>query len=261
MVAAKAKKASQPVQKIVKRRTRTLSSSSSSLSSSSSSTPINSSRSVDDAGKPPQQPTPDYQTTLSEGDFVPDYEESRASPSIRNSLDLASLMQDLVQRPSAVASAVITLAETQVGTNQQLDRVVTKLDALKPKSWDGQLQVQLKATLGDIRTELAFLDRGHVESQRNIQALTTALKELAGVTRVTGDMMRASVDTLTSTIKEVFVRDRTAREQPTEGELDVHRMAAISTWTGRNGKRTVSMPWPPTVHLHQISIHLWTSQP
>ena len=36
---------------------------------------------------------------------------------------------------------------------------------------------------------------------------------------------------------------------------------AISTWTGRNGKRTVSTPWPPAVHLRQISICLWTSQP
>ena len=136
--------------------------------------------------------------------------------------DVTSLIHDLIERPSPVASAVITLAKTQADTNNCLAHVAKKLEDLTPPCQDTSLNLQIKATLGDIRTELATINRGCVE-ERLSKALNTSGKEFTSTIQGMTDILSGSMNDLSTNIQTLLNPARGSKMS--QGELDVWRMA------------------------------------
>ena len=96
--------------------------------------------------------TEDYEKVLSESRFQPDYEEPTDNSEGGRSgglVDVSRLVRDLLERPSAVAASVMSVAKGQTALNQQLGSIVTRLEALELKRDDVVKNAQMKALLGD----------------------------------------------------------------------------------------------------------------
>ena len=221
----------------------------SSLSSPTS--PSSSSSSSSSSGSSPQpasqhSPAEEYETAFSESRFVPDYEEpadSAAGARPSGTVNVTRIIHDLLERPSAVAAAVMSLAKAQIATNQQLDRVAAQLQALEPKREDPAQQAQMKTLLGNLNKELATINRNKAEDNRSTAALAGAVKELTGAVRVMSTDLHASMGALATNIL-ALVNGQKEGVTITEAELDIRRMA---------GEFDVNWAQVQEDHLHALA--------
>ena len=104
-------------------------------------------------------------------------------------VNISCIIHDLLERPSAVAASVMSLAKARIATNQQLGWVVAQLQALEAKREDAAQQAQMKTLLGNLNKELPTIN----EDNRSTAALTTAVKELTGEVRGMSTYLYASM--------------------------------------------------------------------
>ena len=200
-----------------------------------------SSSSEDDLA-PQKSPAPSREElTQDEADFVPDYDETlgltdtkdraleRIVKTTVNGIQ-THLLHSLVERPSAVATSVMSMTHQLVSTNHLLTDVGTKLKNLcQPKTPQPNL-VQLNHLMGDICAELQQLDRNRVEANRNGAAFTSAVRDLTAVLRAHNTTVQMSMDALNTGVQAALspkpVPLTTPAGAATPGfEFDVMKMA------------------------------------
>ena len=194
--------------------------------------------SIPDSPLPVSEPDKQMaEPALSEGAFVPNYEEMseagseapKAAKTLPPTLTLdRETVYQLIERPNPVASANAAVARQLIMTNHHLVTVTDKLGSADPKKPrgldDNALLTKIEAHLSDISKNLRKQDLAREEEAKERRALTASISDLAAAIRASTSAGALLLN------QQQFTAPRKEAPSPLESTLDeeVLKMAGIA---------------------------------